>query len=142
MSKSRTDSRTKQLWELIFLTLEVLEDNGNHMNAKDLSRIVARQTGISNSDMPYIINSAQAEYLVTHSLRSNMVVRTNKPILHRLIETESYDTFLPLSKEAFKAHVKKYLSDKYGMVIESTSLPHLISIYETSKEEPIPGLKK
>lgn len=135
MKNSRTTTRTKQLWELIFLTLEALEANGNHINAKDLSLIVAKQTGLSTGDMPYIINSAQAEYLLTHSLRSNMVTRTDKPILHRLIETGSYDNFIPSSKEAFKKHVKKYLTNQYDMEITSNSLSQLISIYEATQSE-------
>lgn len=135
MNKSRTNTQTKQLWELIFLTLEIVEENDNYINAKDLARLMSQQTGISVADVPYIINSAQAEYLVTYSLRTNMVARLDKPILPRLVETGSYDNFIPSSKEMFKKHIKKYLTNRYDMEITSNSLKHLISIYETSQQE-------
>lgn len=136
MNKSRTDTRTKRLWELIFLSLEIVEENDNYINAKDLARLMSQQTGVSVANMPYIINSAQAEYLVTYSLRTNIVTRLDKPILPRLVETGSYDNFMPSSKEIFKKHIKKYLANRYNMEITSNSLKHLISIYEAAQHEP------
>lgn len=63
----------RELWRRIHCLVEVLEENGGSLKRKDALELTARRAEIYTSDVDYVITSAQAERVVSYSLRTSIV---------------------------------------------------------------------
>lgn len=59
-----TNSRREQLWDLIHESLRILKSQDRTMKQHDLEFLTATQTGISISEMSYVIQNAISEGLI------------------------------------------------------------------------------
>jgi len=64
------DTRTQQLKELVRVLVDVVRQNGGVVSQRDAMRQAAASSGLSVSEMPYIVNSAVADRMITADLRS------------------------------------------------------------------------
>lgn len=67
------ESRAQQLRNLIQELVEVVASNGGSMAQSEAVRSVASRTGLSLSDVPYVVNSAVADHRITADLRSGLL---------------------------------------------------------------------
>ncbi|MEI3848059.1 MULTISPECIES: hypothetical protein [unclassified Microbacterium] len=67
------ESRAQQLRNLIQELVEVVDANGGSMALRDAVPSVASRTGLSLSDVPYVVNSAVADRRIRADLRSGML---------------------------------------------------------------------
>ena len=66
-----TDARTQQLKDLVEVIVKIVEKSaGGTISQRDAMRQAASTTGVSVSEMPYIVNSAVADHRISADLRS------------------------------------------------------------------------
>lgn len=67
------ESRAQQLRNLIDNLVEIVSANNGSIPQSDAVQEVANRTGLSLSEVPYIVNSAVADNRITADLRSGMI---------------------------------------------------------------------
>lgn len=67
------ESRAQQLRNLINELVKVLDDNQGSMKLSEVVPSFASKTGLPQSEVPYIVNSAVADHRITADLRSGQL---------------------------------------------------------------------
>lgn len=71
----KPDSRVQQLRGLIEILVRIVEENDGRIQVSEATREFANRTGLSVSEVPYIVNSAVADRRIAFDLRSGMIER-------------------------------------------------------------------